>query len=270
MDAKANDWVGTPGLDYSEPSSEEMHKLLFRVMCGVNAQAFRSLGNRVISGPFSGMTIPSTGPWDDGNSSVKLLGTYEFELHEAFKHAVWRRPKIVVNVGCAEGYYAVGLARLIPEAAVIAFDVKEDCRTVCTKYAGENQVADRVTVYNGCKTPAELSVLKEVPGRRLYVVDVEGAETVLLDPEACPVLKYSDVIVECHDFLDKDASYKVGEMFGSTHRVEVIRPKMPDFNKFSFLSNSPTVMSALMLVEKRPMPCCWLACWATQKGATNG
>lgn len=264
MDAKANDWV-SEGLDYSEPDSVEMNRLLFRMMCGVNAQAFRAMGHHVISGPFAGMAIPSTGPWDDGNSGVKLLGDYEFELHDAIGYAAWRRPSVVVNVGCAEGYYAVGLARMIPRVTVYAFDTNADSRNMCARFASENGVADRVNLAEGCQSPVELSLPGVPKGHRLYVMDVEGAELTLIDPVACPELRRSDIIVECHDFLDKDASYMVAERLNPTHRVELVRPRLPDLNKFQFLRDSPSVMSALMVVEKRPMPCCWLACWAVQR-----
>jgi len=52
----------------------------------------------------------------------KLLGCYEAELHPVF--AKWQAVPFrqVVNVGAAEGYYAVGCARLWPEAQVIAFE----------------------------------------------------------------------------------------------------------------------------------------------------
>ena len=259
MDAKTDDRLG-------EPDSGEMNGLMTRLMVGVNGQAFRSLGNRVISGPFAGMVIPSVTPWSDGNFSVKLLGIYEFELHDSMVHAAWRQPRVVVNVGCAEGYYAVGLARMISSAEIFAFDVSGDSRNVCSKYAFENGVGDRVRVAGGCDLPYELSVTDAPSGHRLYVVDVEGAERTLLDLKQCPVLKNSDVIVECHDFLDRDVSCDLADRFSSTHRVELILSKIPRLDQFPFLSGSPTIMLALMAVEKRPVPCCWLACWANQRG----
>ena len=53
----------------------------------------------------------------------KLIGSYEEEVHPIIEEIIRRRYSIVVNIGCAEGYYAVGFALRIPDAIVYAFDV---------------------------------------------------------------------------------------------------------------------------------------------------
>jgi SAM-dependent methyltransferase len=256
LDAIAAD----PWLD-TEPDAKEMNDLLLRVMRGVNGQAFRLFGSKVHTGPFAGMIIPERTPhWDDGNSGTKLFGTYEHELHAAIEYAVWRLPKIVVNVGCAEGYYAIGLARML-EADVYGFDICEESLLMCKDYAERNNVM--VTLAVGCKSPGEMR-LPDLPGRRLYIVDVEGEEFELLDLGKCPELINSDIIVECHDFLRPQVSIMLADRFSRTHRIELVRPKLPDLTQFQFLSKFPTVMGTLMVVEKRPMPCCWLTAWANR------
>jgi hypothetical protein len=273
VDARTSD---PPPLDDGEPDPLEMSNLLLRVMRGVNGQAFRLFGNRVHVGPFAGMLIPErNAAWDDGNSGAKLLGTYEHELHGAIEHAAWRQPRTVINVGCAEGYYAVGFARLLPHAVVRAFDISEPVRRLCSEYADKNSVADRITIADGCRSPHELR-LPTADWPRLYVVDCEGDEVTLLDLDRCPGLAESDIIVECHDFMLKNGSAStisltLAERFSATHRVELIRPQLPDLDQFQFMRKCPSIMSVLMAMEKRPVPCVWLACWANnRKGISNG
>ena len=67
-------------------------------------------------------------------------------------------------------------------------------------------------------------------GRHLFVVDFEGDELALLDPESCPLLIESDIIVECHDFFfaeDNAISGKLIERFSDSHEVELITPEIP-------------------------------------------
>jgi len=250
-----------------EPDPGEMNTLLSRILVGVNGQAFRLFGNRVKAGPFAGMIIPERTPhWDDGNSGSKLIGHYEFELHPILDYAFWRKPKVIVNVGCGEGYYAIGLARM--GFPVLAFDRSPEALELCREYANLNDVD--VVLRLGCVNPEELS-LQDVVGHRLYVVDCEGHELELIDPGRCPQLVGSDIIVECHDFLRYGASTEIADRLAKTHRVDLVRPRLPDLEQFrSVLSDTPTVMSLLMVVEKRPMPCYWLACWAHQKGNYDG
>lgn len=250
------------------PDLTEMQDLLLRLMRGVNSFAFQSFGNRVFLGPFRGMEVPDINwTWDDGNSGTKMAGAYEFELHEAVEKAIWRRPQVVVNVGCAEGYYAIGLARRLPKARVLAADIKRESLDLCAEYAKRNGV--QVSTYEGFETAEELREVA-VSGHALYVFDCEGTEDVLVDPMVVTALQRADLIVECHDFLDDGLSGRIADRLEGTHYVEVVRPRLPDFNRFEFLRNHPTLFAALIVLEKRPPNSCWLVAWAHRKGRENG
>lgn len=245
-----------------EPDSDEMTRLLKRIMIGVNAQAFRMFGSNVKSGPFAGMEVPVNTPWDDGNCGVKMMGCYEAELEPSLRHAAWRKPKAIVNVGCSEGYYAIGLAKMFPDLDVYAFDTCVESLHVCEDYAERNGV--KLTTAEGCRSAEELR-LPGVSAPRLYIVDAEGDEKTLIDLDACPELITSDLIIECHDFMVEGISTTIADRLSHTHQIDLIRPKAPDLTKFEFLHNYPTLMSMLLVIEKRPMPCYWLACWARSR-----
>jgi hypothetical protein len=76
--------------------------------------------NRVVRhGLFYGMKYPSL---EAAGSTLypKLLGSYERELHGIMERIVRTDYATVVDIGCAEGYYAAGLALRLPEARVFA------------------------------------------------------------------------------------------------------------------------------------------------------
>jgi 2-polyprenyl-3-methyl-5-hydroxy-6-metoxy-1,4-benzoquinol methylase len=80
----------------------------------------------VLDGPFAGMRYV---PQAAGSSLLpKLLGCYEAELHPTLTSVFSLNYRQVVDVGCAEGYYAVGLATRILEARVFAFDTDMQAR----------------------------------------------------------------------------------------------------------------------------------------------
>lgn len=74
-------------------------------------------GNIVASGPFAGMRLHP-----EYSELPKFLGTYEANLHPAIRRLTARRYDVILNIGCAEGYYAIGFARAVPGAQVQAFD----------------------------------------------------------------------------------------------------------------------------------------------------
>jgi len=167
---------------------------------------------RILGGPFAGMEYVAHAT--EGALLPRLLGTYEAELHphlEAFRN---EGVDCIVDVGCAEGFYAVGLARWMPEAVVYAYDVDPLAREACAELARRNGVADRVTV----RELFQPHDFQSFANRRVLVImDVEGAETELLRPDLAPALAGMRLVVETHS-PEKLAT--VRERFEPTHDVQ--------------------------------------------------
>jgi hypothetical protein len=81
---------------------------------------------RVHSGPFAGMRWISSAPDCARIHIPKLLGIYERELNPYIDQACALNFSRIVDVGAAEGYYAVGMALRNPHARVIAFEIAFD------------------------------------------------------------------------------------------------------------------------------------------------
>src|ERR1700722_7380135 len=63
----------------------------------------------VMAGPFAGMGYIESSV---GSAHIpKLLGIYEGEIAPCIEQICRSRPELVVDLGAAEGYYAVGAAR---------------------------------------------------------------------------------------------------------------------------------------------------------------
>ena len=80
----------------------------------------RRCGSRVQTGLFRGMTCIADA--DEGCLVPKLLGCYEEELSASLEELIARGYDRVIDVGCASGYYVVGLAMRMPRAEVFGFD----------------------------------------------------------------------------------------------------------------------------------------------------
>ncbi len=150
----------------------------------------------------------------------KLLGSYERELQPILERICTQSYTEIIDVGCAEGYYAVGLARRLPSAKVFAYDIDERARELCGRMARLNGVQDRVVVDSFC-SPA---VLASFPftGRALILSDCEGYERELFVEEVVAKLEKHDVLVEIHDFINIDASSTISARFERTHHIEKV------------------------------------------------
>lgn len=176
----------------------------------------REHGLKVRSGPFEGMAYVSA-----ARGSVllpKLMGIYEREIFAWVEELVAKTYDSVVDVGCAEGYYAVGLARRIAGARVYAFDIDVSAQDLCRELATLNGVADRVEVGGACNCAGLGEVLAR-PGRSLVVSDCEGYEDVLLDPANVPGLRSADLLIEVHEFAVQGVTARLMSRFAATHTL---------------------------------------------------
>jgi hypothetical protein len=188
----------------------------------VGEELIRRYHRRVLSGPFKGMIFTD---WClHGSLSPQLLGIYERELHGVIEAIVASEYRTIINIGAADGYYAVGLALRMPRAEVFAHETLQLSQVSCCYVAEENNVSDRVTVAGEFR-PEDFARFSD--RRTVVICDIEGGERDLLDPEKAPALSKFDVLVECHDSVALDNSTTIAERFAATHEIERVEPS-PD------------------------------------------
>lgn len=174
---------------------------------------------KVAAGIFAGMKYPE---FKSHGSSLlpKLLGTYEKELTPCFETAFSRDYSTIVDVGCAEGYYTVGLALKFPQAKVHAFDIAEKARALCKGMAEANGVAERVVIGGECS--AETLAKFDFGKRGLVILDCEGAERHLVSEANLANFKNCDLLIELHDMVDRSISGYIKNLFAATHKITVV------------------------------------------------
>ncbi len=216
-------------------------------------------GTRVHSGPFAGMEYPLR--VTEGARPARLLGCYEVTLHPVINEVVERDYPLVIDVGSAEGYYAVGLACRMPNAKVVARDADRRAQQACQHLAEINGVADRVEI-GGKVTHADFDMCLGI--NSVVICDIEGAEADLLDPEKARGLREADILVEVHDCFKPGLSDEIAGRFSSSHSVTTL-PRRVD------MAALPDWMEALSdldrltaLWEWRLGPTPWL--WMKKNG----
>ncbi len=205
----------------------------------------RRYGFTLQGGAFAGMNYAMFPPGH--HVAAKVLGTYERELGDFLRDVLARPYEVIVNIGSAEGYYTVGLARHYPDAQAYAFDIQPREQAFCAKLAEINGVAARVDVRGLCDT-ATLEVI--LGAHSLIVIDCEGCEFDLLDPDAVPKLRTTDIIAEIHDF---GGATRIGDAvrarFAATHDIAIAESQPRDPNDVPLLApiHDETIRRAAVL-----------------------
>ncbi len=211
-------------------------------------------GTKVLEGPLAGLDFIERS--SEGCHIAKLLGCYEQPLHPHIRRALSGLYTQIINIGCAEGYYAVGFARALPELTSLAFDTDPSAQAACRQLAEKNGVSDRVEV-GGIFTTSDFA--KYENESTLVFCDIEGAEEELLDPSLAPSLKCLDIIVESHECLRAGITDELISRFGETHEIEVVED-----SGFRHFENLPPWFNTLSHLDQL------LATWEWRSGPTPG
>jgi hypothetical protein len=222
----------------------ELHHLLQPYNYKIQKRFLRGHGSVVSRGPFSGLQFR--------RDAKKLLGTYEHELHDSVEELICFKPDVILNIGSADGYYALGLAKRLPESKVFAFDLNKKFEGIISELANRNNV----TVHFFARA-FDKNDLTHVNGLKTAVVlDVEGAEMQVLETLGSS-LNGMFLIIETHDIFVPDITKAVVSRLEATHEISEIeeatkQTDLPALSAFSCLDR------ALLVNEFRAGKQVWL------------
>ena len=229
-----------------------------RAVAKVKAALTSVPDDRVRRGPFQGMHFP----FRYGNETGwlgKILGAYESELHGVIDRICRDDYTQVINIGTAEGFYFVGLARRLPAARITGFETNEEAREACQELALANGVARRIVLHGTCNI--ETLQTQDISGGRVLVVaDCEGEEYRLLQPALIPALNECDLLVELHCLGTSGMGpfESISSILSNTHTLQFIscRPRMP--SQFQELGHLTEVEADMILSEGRRNSVGWV------------
>lgn len=214
-------------------------------------------------GPFKGLQYPFF-------SAVysaffpKLLGYYEYELQEVLEGLKGRNYSYILDIGCAEGYYAVGLSKLFSGSTIVAYDLDPIARTKTGELAHANNKAidEQFQIKEECR--AENLLALDPYTKNLVFSDCEGFEFELFTDQVIHHLHRSDFIIEMHDFVSPGSGDSLISRFDKTHQVSVVQ-SIPDLFRYRFvedpqINSIPLDDRLRLLSEKRPTQMEWLVC----------
>ena len=218
--------------------------------------------NTVVAGPFRGMAL-NLSPLSKRHLPSYILGSTELELRGVVERILSKQYANILNIGAADGYYAVGLAARSPKSRVVAYEAQAGFHPTIERAAHMNGVSQRISIKGFCDQEALCGELHSDAGPTLVVMDIEGAEHDLLDPCKIASLRNADILVETHDAFAPGCTNVLMERFAATHWVErfVARPRTLADYPIGFLNFMPRFFPQFavdMMDERRAEVQQWL------------
>lgn len=215
-------------------------------------------GRTVQTGPFKGMDYAVTA--SEGGLAPRMIGCYEAGIAPVLEQIIAAAPARIIDVGSAEGYYAVGLARRLPDTEIWARDADPKARDKCAALAQANGVAGRVRI--GAEIGGtDFDICTTAP--TVVICDIEGAEDEVLDPTKAPGLLAADILVEVHEGMKPGLLNRITARFRVTHSITRLdraedAAALPDW-----MQDLSDMDRLIALWEWRAGPTPWL--WMTAK-----
>lgn len=197
----------------------------------------------VLSGPFIGLAYFNKIVW--GPITPKWIGSYEEELHEVTNTIIARRYAKIIDVGAAEGYYAVGLAYKCPKSNVVSYDIDPIARHRQKQLAALNNLQN-LEIRKFCShDELRLQIIENC----FILSDIEGFELELIDPVKCPQLKTCDILIEVHQSNGleiHEVESAIANRFTGTHSISRfgVTTRIPEHYQ-----NTVTELKCISLVE---------------------
>lgn len=214
--------------------------------------------NTVLNGPFSGMQLTSVDAVGC-EYPPRVLGSYESELHVTISQSAKQPYEVIVDVGFAEGYYLVGLGLQHPRAKLVGFDINVEVHRLCKDLAKANGINENRMLL--CEGYAAASLDRVLPQRSLVLCDCEGYEIDVFCEENLQLWAESDLLIECHDFIENGIEKSLIERLHKTHEITVVRTSESgkiSFTEIPLLAKFSRECRARLVSEGRPAEQSWI------------
>lgn len=227
---------------------------------------FPDLKIKILYGPFKGVNYYNRTVW--GPITPKWIGTYELELHEIIHTIIDKQYNTIIDIGAAEGYYAIGLSSKCPTSQIISYDTDPIARVRQRQLHKLNPQHKNLSINKYC-TAAVLD--NAINGTSLIICDIEGFEFDLIDPKSCKSLIHSDILVEIHSYKNhstQEVKETLERRMKSSHNISTIRQiQRTIFNEIRSIPEVSSLSNSRLLKamdEERRISQYWLWMRSTQ------
>jgi hypothetical protein len=200
--------------DPVEARRRNLSKKVFRECCGV-----------IRYGPLTGMQLIEDASWGPDKGAM-ILGLYESEVLASL-FEIPHEYRIFVDIGAADGYYAVGLLKAKKFERAICFELSEYGRRTIKRMAAINGISGSLNILGAADINfVETLLANDVDvNKTAILMDIEGHEFSILDKNVLNKLSNSIIIIELHSHMVTDGEEKLRRLTinaGLTHKVMMI------------------------------------------------
>ncbi|MDA8733187.1 hypothetical protein N9M76_01020 [Gammaproteobacteria bacterium] len=159
---------------------------------------------KIMYGPLKGLILDKNFmSWSRVDLGSIILGFYEQEVLEELV-MISNTRKVFIDVGAADGIFAVGLlgANIFDQS--ICFEIDDQAKRNILNLAKKNNLENKITIYDEASVSKMQSMNLISWDDVCLLVDIEGDEFDFITSEMIETIKGSSLIIEIHDQYTKN------------------------------------------------------------------
>ena len=220
----------------------------------ISLETYDACNGEVKYGPFQGLSLNRKTWWGKSDLGAQCLGLYEKEILDDIGSREKGKYQTFIDIGAADGYYAVGMLLAGIVNNVISFEVSEAGRAAIGENWAANGKPGELTICGEANHASLGGIPNHIFHDALVLIDIEGYEFELLTKEVIQQLQFSEVIIEVHNWID-DFERRYPQLLrdlAEYFNVEKLAPVERNTAKFSELRGYTDDNRLLLVSERRP------------------
>jgi len=220
----------------------------------ISRELFARLHGQVAHGAFAGMKLDSAPAWGRSDLGAMLLGCYELEIIEELHGEEFNSRSHFVDIGAADGYYAVGCLRNGRFKTADCFEVTSAGRETIARNAKVNKVDDKLRIFGVADQTLPKLLGDTNWSDTIVLCDIEGGEFDLFNDTFLRELKGAMILIEIHNWVEDfwERYSKFLQCASSHYSIRFIERSSFPKHKIPELHGLSDDNRLLMLSEGRP------------------
>jgi hypothetical protein len=224
----------------------------------ISKQLDERFGSQVRYGPFRGLKLSKAIWWGTTDRAGMLLGIYEQEVLSALASVPARYRRSFIELGAADGYYAIGVLVNDLFERSYCFEVSIRGQKAIAANAALNGVSSRVQINGIAEADFHTALPEPAISNSVLLIDIEGVEFDILTAQTFERFANSVIIVELHDHFFADGQQRLDRLRGlcaNLFRIEELTTTARDLSPFPELKQFSDTDRWLICSEgRRAMP----------------
>lgn len=229
----------------------------------LSIEVAQAQGWQVAHGPFVGMQIASASWWGQTDLASKILGFYEAEVLAVLSSVDKSRYKHFVDLGAADGYYAIGCVYAGLFCDAYAFEMSNQGQSVIRANAQLNGVTDSIHIHGFADENFDRMIPQVCLSQAVILVDIEGGEFDLINDLILQKLNQSFLIIELHEFMVDNGAEKLAALIArleKVYKLTWLSTGSRDLSRFNSLMHYNDSDRWLLCSEGRMQLQRWVVC----------